>query len=209
MQITLGQTIMRHLLIALTSSFLLSAVWGPAPAAGQRPSSPGERSAAQPSPAPRTPREMARQGLKPLSERLPDTRLRPGLLPPDATEGLFDETMTQPPSGRGQPWKPLTYHWAASNLCHRPVYFEDTVLERYGQTYHPVVAPFAAGSRFFLTFPVLPYAMTLSKPHRATSTLGYFRPGSTTPILLQRPPLQADASLVESAAWLGVIFLLP
>jgi len=97
----------------------------------------------------------------------------------------------------------------ASNLRHRPLYFEDATLERYGQSYHPLVQPAASGVRFFLTFPMLPYAMVVNPPRPAISTLGYFRPGSSGPCLLQRPPLQADAGLAEAGAWIGLIFLVP
>ena len=37
------------------------------------------------------PRELLRRGLQPLSAELPDTDPRDGLLPPDASEGLFGE----------------------------------------------------------------------------------------------------------------------
>ena len=83
------------------------------------------------------------------------------------------------------------------------------MLERHGQSWHPLVQPLASGTRFFLTFPVLPYAMTINPPRPAYTTLGHFRPGSGAPLLLQRPPLQADASMVEAGAWVGLIFLLP
>lgn len=154
-------------------------------------------------------RQIAQQGLQPLSTQLPDTRVRPGLLPPDASEGLFQDDQSQLTSFRGSDWAPVRYEWVASELRYRPLYFEDAMLERHGQTRHPVVQPLVSGSRFFLTFPALPYAMAINSPRPAQSTLGHFRPGSAAPVLLQRPPLQADASLLEAGVWVGFIFLIP
>ena len=51
--------------------------------------------------------------------------------------------------------------------------------------------------------------MVVDPPRPARSTLGHYRPGSGAPLLLQRPPLQADAGLVEAGVWVGLIFLLP
>ncbi len=83
------------------------------------------------------------------------------------------------------------------------------MLERHGQTRRPLVQPLASGARFFLTAPVLPYAMVVDRPCQVRSTLGHFRPGSGAPLLLQRPPLQADAGVVEAGTWVGLIFLIP
>lgn len=152
---------------------------------------------------------IARAGLKPLATQLPDTKLLPGLLPPDASQGLIGDRTRPDSIDRGVDWQPLCYHWKASNLRHRPLYFEDAMLERNGQMYHPLVQPLASGARFFLTFPTLPYTMTVNPPRPAIRTLGYFRPGSCAPALLQRPPLQADAGLMEAGAWIGLIFLVP
>jgi hypothetical protein len=110
---------------------------------------------------------------------------------------------------RGGDWQRLQYHWTASQLRYRPLYFEDAMLERHGQSWHPLVQPVASGARFFATFPALPYAMTINPPRPARSTLGHFRPGSGAPFLLQRPPLQADAGLVEASVLVGLIFIIP
>ena len=150
-----------------------------------------------------------RAALKPLTEETIDTRVPEGLTPPDASEGLFDETRSEVMVFRGGDFSHTDFHWAASNLRHRPLYFEDAMLERHGQAYCPYVQPFASGARFFLTVPILPYTMTVNPPYPATSTLGYFRAGSAAPILFQRPPMQCDAGVVEAAIWMGLILLIP
>jgi hypothetical protein len=155
------------------------------------------------------PRERIAEGLQPLSSKLPDTQLREGIRPVDVSEGMFDQRATQYAAHRGDGWVPIQYCWAASELCHRPLYFEDAMLERHGQTRRPLVQPLASGTRFLLTFPVLPYAMVVDPPCSTQTTLGQFRPGSGAPLLLQRPPLQANAGLVEAGVWVGLIFLIP
>jgi len=154
-------------------------------------------------------KELVEKGLQPLSSSLPDVSLRPGLRPVDVSEGVFQTQESPYAVHQGDGWVPIRYHWIASDLRHRPLYFEDAMLERHGQSRRPVIQPLASGARFFLTFPVLPYAMTVDPPCRERSTLGHFRPGSGAPCLLQRPPLQTDAGLVEAGVWVGLIFLIP
>ena len=155
------------------------------------------------------PKTLLEKGLQPLSAELPDTRVRAGLLPPDASQGLFEESRTGLSSLRGENWIRLHYHWAATCNRYRPLYFEDAMLERHGQTRHPLIQPVVSGTRFFLTFPALPYAAVVDSPWPARSVLGHFRPGSGAPLLLQRPPLQADAGLFEAGMVVGLIFLIP
>lgn len=154
-------------------------------------------------------KELIERGLQPLSSTLPDISLRGGLRPVDASQGVFDTQGAPYAAHRGDGWVPIQYGWVASELRHRPLYFEDAMLERHGQMRHPLVQPMASGARFFLTFPVLPYALVVDPPCPAQSTLGHFRPGSGAPLLLQRPPFQANAGLVEASVWVGLIFLIP
>ncbi len=153
--------------------------------------------------------EAIEQGLQPLSSKLPDIRLRDGIRPADVSQGVFDAEETPYAAHREDGWGPIQYRWIASDLRHRPLYFEDAMLERHGQMRHPLIQPMASGARFFLTFPVLPYAMIVDPPRPAQSTLGHYRPGSAAPLLLQRPPVQANAGLVEASVWVGLIFLIP
>jgi len=188
------------------------AMLAPSTAWAQRDKPAGARPPARRSsnvPTGRDARHLAREGMRPLSVELPDTKSLPGLLPPDASQGLIGAKTRPNAADRGPAWRPLCYHWNASNLRYRPLYFEDAMLERNGQMHHPIIQPLASGARFFLTLPVLPYAMTVNPPRPTVSSLGYFRPGSPTPLLLQRPPLQTDAGLMEAGAWIGLIFLVP
>ena len=72
---------------------------------------------------------------------------------------------------------PITFSWTASSLCHKPLYFDDVQLERYGHMYGPWVQPIISGGRFFVNILLLPYEMGLEPPHECIYTLGYYRPG--------------------------------
>ncbi len=106
-------------------------------------------------------------------------------------------------------WEPITFHWTASALCHKPAYFEDVPLSRYGHTWGPWIQPFASAGYFFLTVPALPYAMGVCPPNECIYTLGYYRPGSCAPYVLDPLPLSVRAALAEGGVWTGMVFLIP
>lgn len=107
------------------------------------------------------------------------------------------------------PFPPSHFMWAPSHLWHQPVYFSDVTLEQYGQSICPPAQPLLSAAHFYLTFPIIPYQLGLDHPYESISTLGYYRPGSPTPTVRKHLPLQWNAAALESAAWVGAIFLLP
>lgn len=106
-------------------------------------------------------------------------------------------------------WVPTDFHWKASGLCHKPLYFEDRNLERYGQTLHPWAQPAISHARFFLTLPILPYKMGLEPPNECIYSLGYYRPGNCAPHFLDPIPLSVRAGLLEAGAWIGGVAIIP
>ncbi len=88
---------------------------------------------------------------------------------------LDDGTLFEP-----RCWPQVTYMWKASALCHKPLYFEEEALERYGHSCTPCLQPFVSGAHFFLTIPVLPYCMGITPPNECMYALGHYRPGSCT-----------------------------
>jgi len=110
---------------------------------------------------------------------------------------------------QARPWAPITYTWKAAGLCHKPLYFEQVHLERYGHSWGPYVQPFVSGAHFFLTVPVLPYKMGLKPPHECVYTLGYYRPGNCAPYMLDPIPLSVRAGLAQAGAWVGGIAVIP
>ena len=106
-------------------------------------------------------------------------------------------------------WAPTTYLWQASGLCHKPAYFEDMHLERYGHSWGPYLQPVMSGAHFFLNVPILPYKMGLYPPGECVYTLGYYRPGSCAPYLLDPLPLSIRAGLAQAGAVVGFAAFLP
>ena len=106
-------------------------------------------------------------------------------------------------------WTPLTYTWKASALCHKPLYFEQESLERYGHTTGPVSEPFVAGAHFFVDIAALPYWMGINPPIECQYALGHYRPGSCAPWTIDPIPLSARGALYEAGAVTGAILLFP
>jgi hypothetical protein len=108
-------------------------------------------------------------------------------------------------------WAQSNYQWAATSLCHRPLYFEEVNLERYGYTVSPILQPAISGAHFFLTIPTLPYKMVVQPPHECVYTLGYYRAGSRAPRRWHHMDLVWDptAVAVEGLLVTGLVFLIP
>jgi hypothetical protein len=140
--------------------------------------------------------------LKPIGELTTNITPSEGDLPHDCPLGK-DRTF-QPRS-----FTPITYTWTASGLCHKPLYFEEVQVERYGHMWGPWVQPLVSGAHFFLTFPILPYKMGLEPPNECLYTLGYYRPGNCAPYLLDPIPLSVRGALFEAGGWLGAVYAIP
>ena len=104
---------------------------------------------------------------------------------------------------------PSTFTWKASALCHKPLYFEEVQLERYGHTLGPFSQPIFSGAHFFLNIAVLPYRMGINPPKECQYALGYYRPGNCAPWLLHPIPLSARGALFQTGAVLAPVFALP
>ncbi len=77
-----------------------------------------------------------------------------------------------------QPWGPDCYMWYTPTFYHRPLYFEQPNLERYGQGHYTVLQPFTSGAHFFTSIGLLPYKAITQHPREKVYTLGYQRPGN-------------------------------
>ena len=118
--------------------------------------------------------------------------------PVDATEGKLPGSRPLPTGfDRTQVVSPIVKQWAPSSICHKPLYFQDTMLERHGHERFPCLQPVASGVRFFGTLPVLPYLMTLHPPQEDIYNLGHYRPGTAAPCLRERPPYDQHALRVQ------------
>jgi len=101
-----------------------------------------------------------------------------------------------------------TMTWKAAGNCHKPLYFEDWNLERYGHSHGPLDPVFSA-AHFFVTLPVLPYKMGVELPWECVYPLGYYRPGNCAPWTVPAAPISCRGFAVEAATVTGLLFLLP
>lgn len=106
-------------------------------------------------------------------------------LPVDCSNTVFQPIA---PGQDGRNWFATEFTWAASDLFAQPAYFDDPLLERYGQTRHPLVQPWLSGAHFFGQFPLMPYRIVVDRPFDKVYTLGYHRPGSPMPLVARRLP---------------------
>jgi len=102
-----------------------------------------------------------------------------------------------------------TFTWKAAGYCHKPLYFEDWNLERYGQSRGVLADPWISAAHFFVSLPVLPYKMGVQAPWECVYPLGYYRPGSCAPWTCPAIPISARGFAVEAATITGLVFLLP
>lgn len=140
---------------------------------------------------------------KTLSDLSLDIRIDSELMPEDCAKELFHEGALR------RQWQHAEFNWAASDLFAQPAYFDDPILERYGQSHDRFIQPVLSGAHFFSQFPLMPYKLGLDRTHDHVYTLGYYRPGSPMPYLGRRLPLEADAAAFESMSWVALFLIFP
>jgi len=106
-------------------------------------------------------------------------------------------------------WVASTMTFKASGLCHKPLYFEDVNLERYGHTAGPILQPALSGAHFFMNVVALPYNMGINPPTECRYPLGYYRPGDCAPWLVRPIPLSIRGGLTAAATYVGGALVLP
>ncbi len=104
---------------------------------------------------------------------------------------------------------PIVFTWKASAVCHKPLYFEDVQLERYGHGICPLLQPALSGARFWVTIPFVPYLMGTYPPFQCVYDLGYYRPGSCAPNMIQPCPISLRGGLIEAGAIVGAAYAIP
>jgi hypothetical protein len=106
-------------------------------------------------------------------------------------------------------WGCLTYTWKASALCHKPLYFEEMSLERYGHSWGPICDPVISAAHFFGTLPILPYKMGVDTPCECQYALGYYRPGNCAPYMIEPFPISPRGAAIEAGFVVGAAAALP
>ena len=103
----------------------------------------------------------------------------------------------------------VTYTWKASGLCHKPLYFEQIQLERYGHSAGPLVQPILSGAHFFASAALLPYKMGINPLSECQYSLGYYRPGDCAPYLVPPLPISLRGAMAQTGAILGPLYFIP
>ena len=106
-------------------------------------------------------------------------------------------------------WKPNAFFWKASALCHKPLYFENRALERYGHTHGPVVEPLHSAAHFFVSLITLPYQTGINPPNECLYALGFYRPGDCAPWLREPIPLSLSGALNQTIAIVALGGIIP
>jgi hypothetical protein len=151
--------------------------------------------------------------FRPITEVTIDASFPPGALP--GQPGTEPEGYVQSPPPKFDDarlwggWGEVDYQWSATALCHRPLYFEQVNLERYGYTVGPYIQPVVSGAHFFLTIPTLPYKLVAQPPRECVYTLGYYRAGSRVPRRWHHVNWDPTAATVEGFVATGLVFLIP
>jgi hypothetical protein len=127
----------------------------------------------------------------------------------DAGEDFPFECTGRNPRFEPRSWSQTVYLWKASGLCHKPLYFEQVQLERYGHDWGPALQPIMSGAHFFGTIPILPYKMGLETPQECVYSLGYYRPGSCAPYMITQPGFTWRAAAFQTGAVTGVAAAVP
>jgi hypothetical protein len=126
-----------------------------------------------------------------------------GILPESAADAQVQQTHLV----RAAAFKCV--HWHPSSICHYPLRFEETMLERHGHVRFGCWQPLASGVRFFATIPMLPYISTLRPPLEPVYALGTYRPGSSAPLLRDSLPYDQHAAVAEALALSGFFWAMP
>jgi hypothetical protein len=157
--------------------------------------------------APQPPVDETRP-FRPITQVTINAALPAGVLPGDpAQPASTTPQVVDPRLWCG--WADTMFQWSATALCHRPLYFEQVNLERYGYTVCPLLQPAISGAHFFLTIPTLPYKMAAQCPRECVYTLGYYRAGSPAPRRWHHVNWDPTAATVEGLAVTGLVFLIP
>jgi hypothetical protein len=109
----------------------------------------------------------------------------------------------------GRCWSQNSVMWTASALCHKPLYFENVQLERYGHTHGPVMQPFYSTGHFFISLVTLPYHTAIHPANECVYALGYYRPGDCAPWLKDPIPFSLHGAARQAGYVVGTAAIIP
>lgn len=140
-----------------------------------------------------------------LLDQLPDANLHQGLAFDSMSQANAQGTVGDPYMasrayagqqrvGAGS----ITKTWRSPNMRHRPLYFEQPNLERYGHT-HPRLQPLLSGAHFFSSVALLPYKTGVNPPSQCLYSIGHGRPGDCVEKVGEKHPFNPRAALRQAA----------
>ncbi|UUO07613.1 hypothetical protein M4951_04725 [Blastopirellula sp. J2-11] len=130
-------------------------------------------------------------------------------LPANVAQELFAEyPEVDSIYGVQRPWAPSVAMWEAPAFYHRPLYFEEVNLERYGNR-HRVVQPAVSAAHFFANTLILPYKIGVNPPCERIYTLGHYRPGDNNPHDRHGLPWSWRGAAYMGTFYTGAAFVLP
>lgn len=136
-----------------------------------------------------------------------------------ATESLKHEALPVPPNEAADYLKSQGSRFATSSYAapilpnsaavyYQPLYFEDPDLERSG-TGHGMATELVSAVRFFGRAPLIPYLVGSQNPHHCVRSLGDYQVCHRYGRTAYLPKLNAKGVAFQTAATVGLVFLLP
>ncbi len=104
-------------------------------------------------------------------------------------------------------WVPQTFTWQASSLCHKPLFFENIQLERYGHSHGPITQPVRSVAHFFVSLVSVPYQSAITPANECQYALGFYRPGNCAPWLKDPIPFSLDGTRRQALVTAGIAFI--
>ena len=104
-------------------------------------------------------------------------------------------------------WIPQTFSWTASNLCHKPLFFENVQLERYGHSHGPFAQPVHSVAHFFVSLVSVTYQNAITPANECQYALGYYRPGNCAPWLKDPIPISLNGARRQALVTTGLSFI--
>ncbi len=106
-------------------------------------------------------------------------------------------------------WQETCYTWKASSLCHKPLYFEEEALERYGHSHGWICEDLVSCAHFFGNVALLPYHVGVETPCECIYDLGVYRPGDCAPYILDPFPISLRGCCTAAVGYGAVVALFP
>ncbi|MEZ6127972.1 MAG: hypothetical protein R3C59_04775 [Planctomycetaceae bacterium] len=151
----------------------------------------------------------ATEAEAPVRRAALDIRPSEGKLPENqARQILTDDPNQNPEFLSNRLWPQTTYMWKAAAVSHRPLYFQDDNLERYGH-HHGIFEPAISAAKFFGRVPLIPYMVGATPCDECQYALGYYRPGDCVPLHQTHPKQSVLGVAYQVAAVTGAVLVIP